>query len=127
MDSQIVIDTNLLIAGGCLVLALGVVWAIVSSKRSNQQADLLDRIVLHQAELTGRLQAMGETQTGLARTIRPCHSPFDGDLVFAFSCGEHPADVLGVGQMAADVLAEAVLRAVRLADGFGLVPDVKSS
>lgn len=69
MDSQIVIDTNLLIAGGCLVLALGVVWAIVSSKRSNQQADLLDRIVLHQAELTGRLQAMGETQTGLSRTL----------------------------------------------------------
>ena len=69
MDSQIVIDTNLLIAAGCLVVALGVVWAIVSSKRNNQQADLLDRIVLHQAELTGRLQAMGETQTGLSRTL----------------------------------------------------------
>ncbi|MEG3617134.1 DNA recombination protein RmuC [Magnetovibrio sp. PR-2] len=69
MDSQIVIDTNLLIAVGCLVVALGVVWAMVSSKRNSQHADLFDRIVLHQAELTGRLQAMGETQTGLSRTL----------------------------------------------------------
>lgn len=65
-------------------------------------------------------------QTGLARAIRPCHSPFDGDLVFALSLGERSADVIAVGQIAAELTTESVLRAVRLADGFGVLPDVKT-
>ena len=65
-------------------------------------------------------------QTGLARAVRPCHGPFDGDLVFALSLGEMSADLAVIGQMAADVLAEAVVRAVQLADGFGVLPDVRS-
>jgi len=64
-------------------------------------------------------------QTGMARVVRPCHSPFDGDLVFALSCGDFSADPLSVGQLAADALAEAIVRAVQTADGFGLLPDVK--
>jgi len=64
-------------------------------------------------------------QAGLARTLYPCHGPFDGDIIFALGCGQgkyHPA---AVGQMAAEAMAEAIVRAVRLADGFGLLPDVK--
>jgi L-aminopeptidase/D-esterase-like protein len=64
-------------------------------------------------------------QTGLARAVRPCHGPFDGDVVFALSLGEQAADLAVVGQMAAAALSEAVLRAVQLADGFGLVPDAR--
>ncbi|HPM77315.1 MAG TPA: P1 family peptidase [bacterium] len=64
-------------------------------------------------------------QTGMARAIRPCHSPFDGDLVFALSSGELSADPVAVGQMAADALAEAIQRGVRLADGWGLLPDAR--
>ncbi len=66
-------------------------------------------------------------QTGLARAVRPCHGPFDGDVVFALSLGEHTGDLAVVGQMAAEALTEAVLRAVTLADGFGLVPDARVS
>jgi L-aminopeptidase/D-esterase-like protein len=57
-------------------------------------------------------------QDGLARSIRPVHSPFDGDAVFALStarqaCPE-PANltVARLGALAADTLARAVARAV---------------
>ncbi len=69
MDSPIVIDLNLVIAIACALVAAGVAWAIFSSKRGAQQAALLDRVVVHQAELTGRLQAMGENQAHMTRTL----------------------------------------------------------
>ena len=54
---------------------------------------------------------------GLARTIRPVHTSGDGDVVFTLATGglgRHvPTGVLGA--IAADVLAEAVLRAVQAA------------
>lgn len=49
---------------------------------------------------------------GLARTIRPIHTAFDGDTIFALSCGDRQADISLVGILAADVLAEAVQSAV---------------
>jgi L-aminopeptidase/D-esterase-like protein len=65
-------------------------------------------------------------QTGIARAVRPCHGPFDGDVVFALSCGDGPADLPAIGQMAAEAVAEAIVRAARLADGFGLLPDARA-
>ncbi|MFB3854388.1 MAG: P1 family peptidase [Vicinamibacterales bacterium] len=54
---------------------------------------------------------------GLARTIVPVHTPMDGDTLFALATGdlEGEADLLTVGALAADAVAEAVLRAVRAA------------
>jgi L-aminopeptidase/D-esterase-like protein len=49
---------------------------------------------------------------GLARTIRPVHTMFDGDAIFALSTGELKASVNTVGILAAEVMAHAVLRAV---------------
>jgi L-aminopeptidase/D-esterase-like protein len=57
-------------------------------------------------------------QDGLARAIRPVHSPYDGDVVFALSTGARPlADpaaftLARIGAMAADCLARAVARGV---------------
>ncbi|MBX9777016.1 MAG: P1 family peptidase [Xanthobacteraceae bacterium] len=56
-------------------------------------------------------------QVGIARAIRPVHSPLDGDLVFAAATGRQPlADPIHglaeLGAVAADVLARAVARAV---------------
>jgi L-aminopeptidase/D-esterase-like protein len=58
-------------------------------------------------------------QDGLARAIRPIHSPFDGDVVFGLSTAKQPikgpsADfaVARIGALAADVLARAVARGV---------------
>jgi L-aminopeptidase/D-esterase-like protein len=49
---------------------------------------------------------------GLARTIRPVHTPRDGDVVFALSQGEIVADVGLVGALAAEVAAAAIVRGV---------------
>jgi L-aminopeptidase/D-esterase-like protein len=60
-------------------------------------------------------------QTALARTIRPVHTPVDGDIVFALSTGssEEPSDALQVGALAARALERAVLNAVTSATSFG--------
>jgi L-aminopeptidase/D-esterase-like protein len=54
---------------------------------------------------------------GLARAIRPIHTPFDGDALFALSTGDPPVRVDPVvlaelGTRAADCVAAAVRQAV---------------
>jgi L-aminopeptidase/D-esterase-like protein len=61
-------------------------------------------------------------QGGLIKTISPVHTTFDGDLVFALATGEIEADINKVGVLAEFVLAEAIKRAVKKADGFGIIP-----
>jgi L-aminopeptidase/D-esterase-like protein len=61
---------------------------------------------------------------GLARTIRPVHTAIDGDLVFALALGEAQAEAGLVGALAADVLAEAVVRGVRAATTLHGLPGV---
>jgi L-aminopeptidase/D-esterase-like protein len=61
-------------------------------------------------------------QDGLARAIRPVHTPVDGDTVFALSTGRLPAApdaVRRVGALAADCLARAVARGVHAAASIG--------
>jgi D-aminopeptidase len=49
---------------------------------------------------------------GIARACVPAHTPNDGDIVFALSHGDRPADPLMVGHAAALCLSRAVARAV---------------
>ncbi|MFQ5576199.1 MAG: P1 family peptidase [Anaerolineae bacterium] len=61
---------------------------------------------------------------GLAQTIRPVHTMFDGDTVFALGTGQAGAgaDAGILGAVAAAALAEAVLRAVRQAVALAGIP-----
>ena len=59
---------------------------------------------------------------GLARTIRPAFSLFDGDTVFALSAGEVEMDPNIVGAYAAIAYQEAILRAVRSAEKVAGLP-----
>jgi L-aminopeptidase/D-esterase-like protein len=61
-------------------------------------------------------------QDGIARTIRPAHTLLDGDVIFALSTGRRKADISTIGAFAAEVLAQAVLRAVRKAEPAGSLP-----
>ena len=72
--------------------------------------------VLTKAEATKVAQMAHD---GLARSIDPVHTMGDGDVVFALATGAsgQAASPTIVGALAADVLAEAVLRAVRAAVG----------
>ena len=64
---------------------------------------------------------------GLARVVRPAHTPSDGDAIFALSTGEIEDDVslLRIGALAADATADAILRAVRAAAGLPGYPSVR--
>lgn len=53
---------------------------------------------------------------GLATTIRPAHTLLDGDTIFALSTNQKPADVNIVGAFAAEVVAQAIVRAVLTAE-----------
>jgi L-aminopeptidase/D-esterase-like protein len=66
-------------------------------------------------------------QDGIARTIRPAHMMLDGDVVFALSTGARKADVSSVGAFAAEVMAEAILRAVKMAKPVGELPGLNNS
>lgn len=76
----------------------------------------LDRMACH------RLAIMA--QTGLAQAIRPVHTPYDGDTVFALSTArwEGVVDLLLLGAVAAEVLARAIIRGVTQATPLGGLP-----
>lgn len=59
---------------------------------------------------------------GLHRALAPALTLYDGDLVVTLSTGERPGHVNQVGVLAEAAVAEAILSAVREADGFGLLP-----
>ncbi|MFO7952805.1 MAG: P1 family peptidase [Bacillota bacterium] len=61
---------------------------------------------------------------GLARSIWPAHTMWDGDTIFALSSGIVEADVSLVGLMAADAVAEAVERAALTATSMGDIPSI---
>ena len=58
----------------------------------------------------------GMAQDGYARSIRPVHTSVDGDSIYAVSVGEVGADQDLVGILAAEVVSEAIIRAVEKAE-----------
>ncbi|ACJ00111.1 P1 family peptidase [Rhodospirillum centenum] len=70
-------------------------------------------------------------QDGYARAIRPAHTPFDGDTVFALSAGDRPlpepraAALYALGALAADTMARAVLRGVWAAEPLAPWPALR--
>jgi L-aminopeptidase/D-esterase-like protein len=61
-------------------------------------------------------------QDGIARAVRPAHTPFDGDTIFALASGamqlsaeQRAAQIGRIGSAAADCVARAIARAVHFA------------
>lgn len=69
-------------------------------------------LVQGQLEVVAKMAA-----AGLARTLYPAFTPFDGDVVFAVSTGEgdpvDPRVLTAIGDTAATCVARAIVRAVR--------------
>ncbi|AEJ40088.1 hypothetical protein TPY_1908 [Sulfobacillus acidophilus TPY] len=81
------------------------------------QATTLGVVITNAGLSKGELLRVAKmAHTGLARTIRPVHTPWDGDALFAVSVGAVPASAGRVGVPAADLVASAVIRAVRSAN-----------
>ncbi len=64
-------------------------------------------------------------QDGLARAINPSHTMYDGDTIFALSLGDKVGDLTTLGTAAAEVVAEAIVRAVQHAETLAGVPAIK--
>ena len=70
----------------------------------------------------------GMGHDGYARSIRPVHTSLDGDSIYAVSVGDVAADREVVGLLAAEVISEAIIRAVSSADsayGFPAAKDLE--
>lgn len=74
---------------------------------------------LSKVEATKLAQFAGQ---GMVRAISPVNTTNDGDTVFALSLGDRRADINTLGVAAAEAVAAAILRAVRLAKTLGGVP-----
>ena len=72
----------------------------------------------------------GMAHDGYARSINPVHTSIDGDSIFAVSVGNIQADQDLVGILAADVVSEAIVRAVENAEsayGYPAASDLTGS
>jgi L-aminopeptidase/D-esterase-like protein len=68
---------------------------------------------------------------GIARAVRPVHTPYDGDTVFVLATGRVPladpvADLARLGALAADCTARAIARGVYEAGDLADIPSYRS-
>ncbi|WP_282609852.1 P1 family peptidase [Pelagibius sp. Alg239-R121] len=71
-------------------------------------------------------------QDGMARAIRPVHTPLDGDVLFVVSTAKRPLrdpvmDVARIGMHAADCVARAIARGVYEAESLGQARSYRES
>ena len=81
-------------------------------------------VVMTNADLnkTQLCKIAGMAHDGYACSIRPVHTSVDGDSIYAVSVGDVKADQDLVGTLAAEVMSEAILRAVFSAESaYGFV------
>jgi L-aminopeptidase/D-esterase-like protein len=67
-----------------------------------------------------------KAQATKVRTIRPAHTMLDGDTIFALATGGRKGDVSTIGAYAAEAMAQAILRAVKIAAPAGGLPSYLS-
>ena len=66
-------------------------------------------------------------QHGMVAAIAPVHTMFDGDTVFALSVGTKSADFSALAVVAAEVVAEAIVRGARMSWTLGGVPGLAAA
>jgi L-aminopeptidase/D-esterase-like protein len=114
--------------GGGLVETVGRLHGDLSQTMLGLATNTTIAVVATDAVLTkeGANKVAQMAHDGLAQAIRPVHTMWDGDTVFGLATGKRgvPGEVSVLGSVAASVLAEAVVRAVRQATTLGGIPSV---
>lgn len=64
-------------------------------------------------------------QAGVTRAVTPCHTQYDGDMIFTLSSGEHIADINRIGVLASRVVEAAICDAVLTATKIGSIPTAR--
>ena len=83
-------------------------------------------VIATDAALT-KAQAYGLARAahdGIAWAVRPAHTLWDGDTLFALSVGAKPSNQIALGAAAAVAVSQAILRAVRMAESLHGVPAI---
>jgi L-aminopeptidase/D-esterase-like protein len=77
-------------------------------------------VIATNARLTkaGATKVAMMAQDGYARTISPAHTMFDGDTIFCMATGEVEAGGNVVGAITAEVMARAIVKAVKSAESL---------
>jgi len=99
-------------------------WMKKNQARSAAKSNTVIGVIATNAKLTKAeaTKVAQMAQDGLAQSIRPAHTMYDGDTIFALATGEKKADVSTVGAFAAEALAEAIVRAVKMSAPAGGLP-----
>ena len=99
-------------------------WMKKNKTRSAVKSNTVIGVIATNAKLSkaGATKVAQMAQDGIAQTIRPAHTMFDGDTIFALATGKQEADISMVGAFAAEIMAEAILRAVQMASPSGGLP-----
>jgi len=81
-------------------------------------------VVATNAKLTkeGAIKLAQLANAGMAKALSPAHTMLDGDLAFCLSTGEAEADLLALGAAVERVVPEAIVDAVKSAEGVEGVP-----
>lgn len=131
------LDSGLIVAAIAVVNALGNVVdpttgeILAGGKENGNFVDITERLLDANNIVRGTNTTIGVVTTnatltpaevnrvaemahdGMARAIRPSHTMFDGDTLFALATGSHTgSSVNTVGILAAEVVAEAIVNAV---------------
>jgi L-aminopeptidase/D-esterase-like protein len=110
--------------GDELADTLEVMRGLIGKAVPNSTSSTVIGVVATNAQLTkeeaNKVAQMA--QDGIARTVRPAHTMFDGDTLFALATCTERADVNLIGAYAAQVVAEAIVRGVKAAEGAGGLP-----
>ena len=102
--------------GGKPLDSLEIVLAGASAARGPGEATTIALVVTDaRLDKAALLRVALMAQDGIAQAIRPSHTLWDGDTVFAASAGGRAADPTRVGALAALALGEAIRRGVTLA------------
>jgi len=100
-------------------------------KRAARRAPTLENTTLVVVATNARLTKPGANKLaqlasiGVARTISPVWTTYDGDVVIGLSIGDKQADLNVLGVAAAEAVSISILRAVQLAPAMGGVPGLK--
>ncbi len=112
---------------GCGFLSTSELWKKGGFKKAIQPFNTIIGVVATDAKLSkaAASKLARVAQVGIARAIDPCQTMHDGDALFALSLGEKEANVSVLGAVAAEVVNEAIVRAIQKAETLAGVPAAK--
>ncbi len=108
------------------VSALDAMTALASEELPERENTVIGVVATNGALNKTQLQKVAQmAHDGLARAVNPAHTMFDGDTIFALATGDKSADTTLVGAYAAEMVAEAIRRAVLQATSLAGVRAVR--